>query len=258
MKAAELTSRLLLEAQHCPMRQMCPLAFLCASQQGEHKYILPNISNVNVGEMVWTDLSARRRMFVVRSGVLLNKVYGNNETEIPQTIFGPGSVAGVPDVFVSYIASDFYYFVGLTPSQLCSFDGDFFKERLADAGPEIAQQITARIALNQTTSIYGQTLTLAHRRVREKVVSVLMRLDLALSRQPGYEGELPITHDDIAFIACTERATASRELKKLARDKLIDIEYRRVTVLPALRERYGTMIEANLPFYKSDGDEPLT
>ena len=28
------------------------------------------------------------------------------------------------------------------PSQLCSFDGDFFKERLADAGPEIAQQIT--------------------------------------------------------------------------------------------------------------------
>ena len=174
MKAAELTSRLLLEAQHCPMRQRCPLAFLCASQQGEHKYILPSISDVNVGEMVWTDLSARRRMFVVRNGVLLNKVYGNNETEIPQAIFGPGSVAGVPDVFVSYIASDFYYFVGLMPSQLCSFDGDFFKERLADAGPEKAQQITARIALNQTTSIYGQTLTLAHRRVREKVASVLM------------------------------------------------------------------------------------
>lgn len=161
-------------------------------------------------------------------------------------------------MFVSYIASDFYYFVGLMPSQLCSFDGDFFKERLADAGPEKAQQITARIALNQTTSIYGQTLTLAHRRVREKVASVLMRLDLALSHQPGYEGELPITHDDIAFIACVERATASRELKKLAHDKLIDIGYRRVTVLPALRARYGTMIEASLPFYKSDGDEPLT
>ena len=108
MKAAELTSRLLLEAQHCPMRQRCPLAFLCASQQGEHKYILPSISDVNVGEMVWTDLSARRRMFVVRNGVLLNKVYGNNETAIPQAIFGPGSGAGVPAVFVSSIASALY------------------------------------------------------------------------------------------------------------------------------------------------------
>ena len=255
MKAADLTSRMLLEAQHCPMRQMCPLAFLCASRLDENKYLLPGISDVGAGEMIWTDLGARRRMFVVLSGMLCNKVYGNKETEIPQAIFGPGSVAGVPDVFVPYVASDFYYFVGLMPSQLCSFDGDFFKERLADVGLEEAQQITSRISLNQTTSIYGQTLTLTHRRAEEKVASVLLRLDLTLSRQPGYEGELPITHDDIAFIACVERATASRELKRLAHDKLIDIGYRRITVLPALRERYGTMIEANLPFYKSD--EPI-
>lgn len=252
MKVSDHNSRLRLEVEHCPMRPGCPLAFMCGVALNDGKPLLPVISDVGYGEMIWTDLNTRHRVCVVRSGLLLNRVYASRDEEIPHSIFGMGFVGGIPDIYIPYVASDFYFFSGLVTGQLCSFDGGFAKERIDALGTPQAQLLIARIGLNHTTSIYSQTLTFAHRRVRDKVVSVLLRVEGELSRQPGFGGELPIAHDDVAFLACIERATASRELKRLAQEGFIDLGYRRIRVLPTLRQAFGDMIEANLPFYDND------
>ena len=249
MKVGDYTSRLRGEALHCPVRGLCPFAFLCGTPLNEEKFLLPVITDVESHEMVWTDLGARRQVYVVRSGMLINKSFANGGEEIPMALFSAGCVVGMPDIFTPYVASDFYFFLPVGSAQVCCFDGDLVKERIEGLGAGEALALAGRISLNQTTAIYGQTLTTAHRRGRERVASVLLRVDHELSRQPGFSGVLPITHDMVAFLARIERATASRELKSLARDGLIDLGYRRVAVLPPLREAYGAMIEANLPFY---------
>lgn len=186
---------------------------------------------------------------MVRSGLLVSKIFANGGEEIPMALFSTGFVCGMPDIFVPYVASDFYFFKSLVPGQLCCFDGDVVRERVEALETVEALALTGRVSLNQNTAIYGQTLTLAYGRVREKVVSVLLRTASALSAWPGFDGVLPLTHDDIAFLAGIERATTSRELKRLSREELIILGYRSVTVLPALRGAYGDMIEASLPFY---------
>ncbi len=113
-----------------------------------------------------------------------------------------------------------------------------------------AQQLNGCLTLNCNTGMYGQALTLAHRRAREKVVSVLLRLHNQLSRQIGFEGVLPVAQEDIAFLAGVERPTVSRELKKLVREGLIDlVGYRHVRLLPPLYDVYGHLIETQLRLY---------
>ena len=253
MKGNGYANGMRLEAQHCPVRDICSLAFFCGKQLDDGRYILPNITSIDRREMLWTDLSTRRQVYVVRSGLLVSKCFSNEGTEMPDGLSPVGFAGGVSDVCVPYVASDFYFFAGLVPSQVCIFDGDRVIEQINSLGlPEVPQFI-ARLTMNQATAAYGQRLTFAHQRARDKVASVLLRLEAALARDPSFNGALLLAHDEIAFLAGTERATTSRQLKAFARDGLIDLSYRRIVVKPALRERFGGFIEANLPFYDKDG-----
>lgn len=253
MKGNSYTSKLRLGALHCPVREFCPLAFLCAKPFDGDRLLLPNIVTVGYREMFWTDLSARRQACVVRSGLLVSRIFSNDGFEMPDGLFSVGFVGGVPDIYVPYVASDFYFFMGLVPSQVCVFDGDAVKDQINSLGVPAVPELLARLSMNQATCAYGQKLTLAHQRARDKVASVLLRLEAALSRDPAFDGTVPLSHDDIAFLACTERATTSRELKAFAHDGLIDLSYRRIGIKRGLHERYGHFIEAHLPFYDDAG-----
>lgn len=252
MRGSGYTDKLRLEALHCPIRAFCPLAFMCAKPFDGERLLLPNIVQVGYREMLWTDLSARSQACVVRSGLLVSKSFSNDGSEMPDGLFSVGFVGGVPDNYVPYVASDFYFFMGMVPSQVCVFDGDMVKSQINKLGIPAVPMLLARLSINQATAAYGQKLTLAHQRARDKVASVLLRLEAALSRDPAFDGTLPLAHDDIAFLAGTERATTSRELKMFAHEGLIDLSYRCICVKPALHERYGHFIEANLPFYEDD------
>lgn len=255
MRISDYTNRARLEALHCPLRELCPFAFLCGTQADNGKYVLPSFSSFSAGDMIWTDLGSRRQVYVVRQGLLLNKVYANDAGEVPQAIFGPGMVAGLPELWLPYVASDFYFFSVLVPGQLCTFDGEYVRSCIDGLEVSEAQRVSMRVMTSITTDIYGQILTRSHRRVREKVVSALLRMAGPLSRQPDFDGGIAVTHDDVAFLAGAERATVSKELKGLAREGFIELGYRQIRVLPALRETYGTLIEAQLPFYDSQWGE---
>lgn len=249
MRISDYTSRARLEALHCPLREVCPLAFLCGTQIENGKHLLPTFSEFSAGEMIWTDLGSRRQVYVVRRGLLLSKVYANDAGEVPQGIFGPGMAGGIPDIWLPYVASDFYFFSGLVPGQLCTFDGEFVRDCINALEASESHLVAARVIMNITTDIYGQTLTRSHRRARERVVSVLLRMGKALSRQPDFDGAIAVTHDDVAFLAGTERATTSKELKELSREGCIELGYRQIRLLPPLWDAYGSLIEAALPFY---------
>lgn len=251
MKASEYASRLCKEVTFCPVRSICPLAFMCGIQVNENRYVLPTTEKVGYGEMLWTDLNNRPRVYAIQSGLLVNKSFANNSTEIPMGLFPPGTIGGIPDIYVPYAASTFYFFTALIPARVCRFDGEIVKEQINALGAPAAQEKLSVLSLNQTTAIYSQTLTLQHQRARERVASVLLRLENALMRHNDFDGSLPLSHSDIAFLAGTERATTSKELKDLAKQQLIDLSYRRIQLLPKLRETYGSMIEANLPYYRN-------
>lgn len=249
MRVSDYAEYLRWEAQSCPRRRDCPLAFLCASLDGGGRPVLPAIAEVGYEEMSWTDLMPRARVFVVRDGLFSLKVYGNDGTEIPYSIYGSGFLVGLTEIYGPYTASNFFFLSGLVPGTLCGFDADIVEERVSALPGDVGQGLTARALLNQTTSNYGQLLTLAHAKARDRVASVLLRLDTMLSREPGYDGAVPVGHGDIAFIASLKRTTVSRELKALADDGAVRLGYRSVRILPSLRGKYGSLIEANLPFY---------
>lgn len=249
MKMNEYAERLRREALSCPVRPECPLAFLCASCVGTERYALPTFIDFDYGHMAWTDLTLRPCVFVVRSGLLIAKAYGNDGVEIPYHVSGRGSVSGIAEIYGLYTASNFNFLSGLVPGRLCSFDSSFVKKRLNDLPGLEGHRLTARISLNHTTSTYGQLLTLSHAKARDRVASVLVRLDAMLGREEDCGHVLPIAHGDVAFIASLRRTTVSCELKALAEEGMLHLGYRRIELLESFIEEYGSLVEASLPFY---------
>lgn len=247
----DYAERMRQEALSCPARSDCPLAFLCASRVGGDRYALPTFIDFDYGQMAWTDLTLRPCVLVVRSGLLISKAYGNDGVEIPFCMFGKGTVSGIAEIYGAYAASNFNFLSGLVPGRLCSFDASFVEECLNALPSCEGQRLTTRITLNHTTSTYGQLLTLSHAKARDRVVSVLMRLDRVLEHEGGYGHVLPVTHDDIALIASLRRTTVSGELKALADEGLLRLGYRRIELDESLRRECDHLVEAKLPFYSA-------
>ena len=99
-----------------------------------------------------------------------------------------------------------------------------------------------RQSLNHTTSTYGQLLTLSHAKARDRVASVLVRLDAMLGREEDCGHVLPIAHGDVAFIASLRRTTVSCELKALAEEGMLHLGYRRIELLESFIEEYGSLV----------------
>lgn len=251
MKASNYSNRSQLEVSCCPLRAGCPLALLCGSQLPDGRYLMPAVTDEQVGELVWTDLNMRRRLLVVRQGLLVSTTYANEDIEIPNALFSVGMVGGIPDIFMPYVASDFYYFSALVPSRICSFDGDMAREQIERMPATVSHAISSSISLNHGTSLYAQSLTSAHQSARNRTASAIMRLFRALSRNDGFDGTVAVTHETIAFLARVQRATASKELQALAQEGLIELKYKAVRPLPGFWDTFGSMIEASLPFYET-------
>lgn len=245
----DYAQRLSREATSCPARSECPLAFLCATCADGGRYALPSYVDFGYGQMSWTGLSLRSCVFAVRSGLLIAKAYGNDGVEIPYHLSGRGFVTGIPEAYGLYESSSFNYLSGLVPGRLCSFDSSYVRERLDSLPSCEGHRVAALISLNHTTSTYGQLLMMSHAKARDRVVSVLARVDAMLKREGGYKGTLPIAHEDIAFISSLRRTTVSSELKIMADEGMLGLGYRRIDLFDSFYERYGALAEANLPFY---------
>ena len=226
MRPDEHLHRLASETKWCPKRGTCPLAFLCGAPLADGRALLPAIDEFDREDLVWTDLSTRPRVHVVRSGLLLSKVYTSDDQEFPYALFSEGFVSGLTELYTPFVASSFYYLQGIIPGQICRFDSDDVRE-IVDGLPASQSLALANITLmNSSTANYGQILTLAHGTARDKVASVLVRIVNQLSAHGEPPTDLPLTHSDVALIAHLERATASRELKGLAKAGAVELGYR--------------------------------
>lgn len=249
MWVEDYIDRLSLEARYCPARAVCPLAFMCASRRPDGKLLLPAFEDLGRENLVWTDLTTRPRVYAVRDGVFVSKVYVNAGAEQPYGLAGRGFLAGLPELYSTMKGSSFYFFKCLVPGRLCRFEATDVKECFAALSVDDVQGITITSSLNWTTGGYSHLLTLAHKSMRERVASVLARISLATGVWESFALDLPITHADVAFMAAAERATVSRELKAMADEGLVELGYRLIRLTPRFLDRYGTSIEACLPFY---------
>lgn len=194
MRPDEHLHRLASETKWCPKRGTCPLAFLCGAPLADGRALLPAIDEFDREDLVWTDLSTRPRVHVVRSGLLLSKVYTSDDQEFPYALFSEGFVSGLTELYTPFVASSFYYLQGIIPGQICRFDSDDVRE-IVDGLPASQSLALANITLmNSSTANYGQILTLAHGTARDKVASVLVRIVNQLSAHGEPPTDRPPPH----------------------------------------------------------------
>lgn len=239
----------------CPVRTECPFSYLCGVADEEGKVALPESICLEQGDMQWTDLSARRKVFAVKSGVVVSKVYANNDRETPLSIFRHGYNIGLNELFTSYIPSEFYYVEALSAGELCAFDNELARQRMLALDAQTSQTILSSVFTNQATMAYGSTLTHAHPYASQRIASVLLRLHWAFSAEECPERELPVTNERIAFLSFCERVAVNRALNDFVREDLVAIGYRKVTLKEKFFRKYGSLVEASLPFYLPDGSQ---
>lgn len=249
MKLEDFNEQLSREAVYCPARDVCPLAFMCAARQDDGRLLLPTFTDAGREDLVWTDLGPRLRVYAVRDGVFLTKAYANDDREFPYGLIGRGFTAGLTELYTDMTASSFYYFQGLVPGRLCSFEGADVRSAVEKLSSRDVRGLMTTTLLNSSTANYSQALTLTHNSTRGRVISVLIRVSKTLGVEGGFAEELPLTHADVAFMASAERTTVSHELKVMDREGLIRLGYRLIALTPAFIESFDDLAEARLSFF---------
>lgn len=258
MRGQQYADYIGMDIRFCPQRRRCPLGTLCALPSDRlPSPLVPVVERLERGSLLWTDLLSRQRVFVVREGALLCRIYASESREEPYGIFGPGIAAGLPELFVTLRASDIYFLQSLVPSSICTFSPQDVRAALEGTSVAAAQSIAAHAHINQSIANYGQFLTMAHRGVRDRVVSTLLRLASVFGRGTNADADraegavvLPVTQGDIALIAGAERCSVTRSLRDLREEGLVDTGYRDIVAHAALFDRYADYPEANLNFHQ--------
>lgn len=82
---------------------------------GRRRALLPAIDEFDREDLVWTDLSTRPRVHVVRSGLLLSKVYTSDDQEFPYALFSEGFVSGLTELYTPFGRLEFLLPAGHHP-----------------------------------------------------------------------------------------------------------------------------------------------
>lgn len=239
--------------EHCSTRELCPIGALCGlARGGDGSTLFPAIVEVGRGEMLWTDLRFEHRVFVVRSGIFVCMVHGEQGEEIPFSLFGSGIGIGLAELYIPREASNMYYLKAIIPGRVCSLPAKTLRHRLEAMPYPYPQRVLGRSLANQSAASLTQSKIVARQPLYDRIVMLLLCIRELAARGGQNLTTVNLTHSDIATLVVSDRVSTTRVLHKIQEDGLIDLGYKSVRLNPAIDERKDLLSEARSVFYRTE------
>lgn len=163
------------------------------------------------------------RIYLVKSGAV--RVYQLNADgrELTTAILRPGQLFGTSALIG--IGSTGTFVEALEEAYICEASADEFL-RIMSAHPLLAAKVTVAMA-RQLLRLERQLEQLAFQAVPARLAQALLQL----AEENG--GELPaqLTHEELAKLTGTTRATVTKVLSEFAEEGIVAIGYRKLTLL---------------------------
>lgn len=219
------------ELEQCPTRELCPFGFMCGvSRNGEGRPLLPRISRVKKGDLLWTNLRFESQVYVIRKGVFVSVGIDETEETIPYSILGKGNCVGLCEMYTPPEISEYYHIRSLVDGEICSTPAKIIKHKLQQLPQDYAQQLLCCVFVSQAASTFTQSKILSRRSLFDRILSLLLYLQDMTARRGVLQGTVEITHEEIATLVASDRVSTTRVLHKMAGEGLITIGYKSITL----------------------------
>lgn len=232
---------------HCPVRHLCPVGCVCGLGDTERfeggDKIMPAVVEYGKGDLLWTDHRYEHHVFAIREGVVSCMAHIDPDGEAPFTLYGAGIAVGVADLYVPRVSTNTYHLHALVPGRICSLPSKALKRCLETLPGDRQQQILAASAYNQATGALIQSMISSRPLVGQRLALLLCALHSLVRRSGQEPGALRVTHDELAALTLSDRASVTRALHQLQNDGLVTLGYRAVTVSESLLAQNATWVE---------------
>ena len=221
----------------CPVRSLCPAGQLCATHNDSGESALyPVVVEVRTGELIWIDLHFEQRCMFIRSGVFAS-ISNLGGAEMPSALFGAGQALGLSELYVSRDVASSYYLRALTDATICSTPAKAMRKRLESLPDPQALSIVSCALTNISAATYTRVRTLAQPLIHERLLFLFLTMDELLARERRPFDCIGLTHDELAPLVGSDRASVTRSLHRLEDEGIIKLGYRRIDLLDGWRAR---------------------
>lgn len=223
-------------AEHCPMRQCCPVGALCMARDDEGQPLLfPTVIETAPGDMLWTDLRSEQRVFVVKSGVLSLIAHVSEEWETPFALYGPGSAIGLAELYVPRCMADTYHLKALVPGKVCSFLAKPLRRHIESLPDPLPYEILSKSFVNMSAAALNQSAIVSKPLLHDRVALLLAVLQHLAALGGASTDVLHLTHDEIAQHVLSERGSVTRLLRKMEEEGSVELGYRTIKIHPCMQ-----------------------
>jgi CRP/FNR family transcriptional regulator, anaerobic regulatory protein len=213
----------------------------CRACEARHGGVCSTLSSQQLGELnkhsqrravsAGTELLGQGELVTSYSNILsgvvkLSKIMADGRQQIVGLQFAPDFM-GRPFLGESLMAAE-----AATDTELCVLPRKIL-ERMICETPELGNRLHAQ-ALTELDEARDWMLTLGRKTAREKVASLLVLIATHTDPEPcaGCSFDLPLSRADIADFLGLTIETVSRQMTKLRKDGLIQIENNRHVLVP--------------------------
>lgn len=216
---------------HCPARGTCPVGAICGVETCEGQPpLFPTITEVNQGELVWTDVRHEQRALIIRDGVFSCLSNPEQREELTFSLFSRGDSFGFAELYLPGKLADMYYARALTAGQVCSFASKPLRRHLENVPTPQREKIISCLLVNSTSAMFAQVEMLSKTRITDRISILLTRLNELVAREGRSMDELRLSHADIAGLIAADRVSVTRALRKMEEDNQVQLGYRSVAL----------------------------
>lgn len=183
------------------------------------------------GETILAPYEPNDQIFLVKSGARIFQLSSDGR-EITIAILRPGQLFGTSAL--TGIGKTGTFAQAFEETYICEASAEEFL-RIMSAHPLLAARVTISMA-RQLLRLERQLDQLAFQAVPSRIAQALLQL----AEESGGELLAPLTHEDLAKLAGTTRATVTKVLSEFAEEGIVEVGYRRLTLLDRPRlQRLG-------------------
>lgn len=231
----------------CPVQDTCPLQVICSGCSGSNyeettystsnsatkplKELLPrSISEVEKGNLLWTNLHFEQCVHIIQSGVFISFGYNEQGQEVPFALFGAGVMVGIAELYLPTVISDTYHVRSLLPGTVCTVPLKAIRQRLLHVSGNYEQRLLISALTNQASSAFTQAKIVSRNTIYERVFALLLYLQDLIARGETGRTTLKLTHEEVATLVHSDRVSVTRALHRMRDDGLIELGYKSITL----------------------------
>ncbi len=246
---------------HCATRDICPLGRLCGvegegapsegartQELGGPRVLTPALAEVAKDELIWVSWRNEHRVIVIKSGLFAVLAAGEHDGEV-FAIYGPGYCCGLAELYLDDSICYSYYLKALTDSVVCSFPANALRHRLellpgAESGSIISCALT-----NWSAATFEMLKLYSPSRKSERMAMLLKYIRQQSGRLGSSLSAIKLSHDELAELLRSDRASVTRALHRLEEDGLVSLGYKSVTLCDDFDQRVQAYGDLELMFH---------